>query len=84
MFIVSFTLNLVKNHWFTTYASGSSCSSLLLRMGHDTRACFPALIRSCEGNRNRFVALQIDDGQHARFRLETEHALVGCLVLPCA
>ena len=30
------------------------------------------------------MALQVDDGQHARFRLESQHALVGCLVLPRA
>jgi len=39
---------------------------------------------SSEGNGNRLVALQVDDGQHARLRLESKHPLVGRLVLPCA
>ena len=30
------------------------------------------------------MALQVDDGQHAGFGLEPEHALVGSLVLPRA
>ena len=30
------------------------------------------------------MALEVDDGQHTGLGLESEHALVGCLVLPRA
>ena len=40
--------------------------------------------RSGERYGNGLVALEVDDGQHARLWLETKHALVGRLVLPCA